>query len=89
MGFTNWIRSRFFRPGGLQFFTWSGEGCSPGFTVDLRSLYGITAAYNHCSTLKTVVNRNAMIRITMYWIVILTCKGCLPGPIRCKRGRSC
>ncbi len=60
MGFTNWIRSRFFRPGGLQFFTWSGEGCSPGFTVDLRSLYGITAAYNHCSTLKTVVNRNAM-----------------------------
>ena len=51
----------------MDFFAFTGLGCSPAFCIDLRKWDGINQAYNECSTLATVINRNAMAMANGKW----------------------
>lgn len=53
--------------GGLSFFAYKGDECSPPYWIDLNCFDGLTQAYNECSPLNTVVNRNAMALSNAKW----------------------
>lgn len=65
--------------GGLQpesiarnydFIEWKGDASNAGVVVDLDSLSGITDAYFKCSTLSTIINRNALALINGKWWIV-------------------
>lgn len=61
MNIRNWFKRNSNIGVGAQFFTFTGGKCTPGFTVDFNSIYGINDAYGKCSTLKAIVNRMALV----------------------------
>lgn len=61
MNIRNWFKRNSNIGVGAQFFTFTGGKCTPGFTVDFNSIYGINDAYDKCSTLKAIVNRMALV----------------------------
>ena len=68
MGILNHIFSRVRFP--QYFFHFTGSECSPAILVDLTNVSGIVGAYERCSTLKTVVNRNAAaLSVGRFWLV--------------------
>lgn len=54
----------------LDFFVWTGNSCSIGFELDLDSIEGITSAYNKCSILSTIINRNALSMANCKWWIV-------------------
>lgn len=61
MNIKSWFKRNSNIGAGAQFFTFTGDKCTPGFTVDFNSIYGINDAYDKCSTLKAIVNRMALV----------------------------
>ena len=61
MNIRNWFKRNSNIGAGAQFFTFTGDKCTPGFTVDFNSIHGINDAYDKCSTLKAIVNRMALV----------------------------
>lgn len=57
-------------PAWLQFFSFTGDKCTPPFTIDLTTNSGAERAYERCGTLKTVVNRNAQAMSNGRWWVV-------------------
>lgn len=65
--------------GGLQpesiarnydFVEWKGDASNAGVVVNLDSLSGITDAYFKCSTLSTIINRNALALTNGKWWIV-------------------
>lgn len=52
-----------------DFFTWRGNGCSPGFTIDLNNSSGLKQAYTKCPPLANIINRNAKAFANAKWWV--------------------
>lgn len=70
MNIRNWFKRNSNIGVGAQFFTFTGDKCTPEFTVDFNSIYGINDAYDKCSTLKAIVNRMALVIANVkMWIV--------------------
>lgn len=70
MNIRNWFKRNSNICVGAQFFTFTGDKCTPEFTVDFNSIYGINDAYDKCSTLKAIVNRMALVIANVkMWIV--------------------
>lgn len=61
MNIKSWFKRNSNIGAGAQFFTFTGDRCTPEFTVDFNSIYGINDAYDKCSTLKAIVNRMALV----------------------------
>lgn len=61
MNIKSWFKRNSNIGAGAQFFTFTGDKCTPRFTVDFNSIYGINDAYDKCSTLKAIVNRMALV----------------------------
>lgn len=61
MNIKSWFKRNSNIGAGAQFFTFTGDKCTPEFTVDFNSIYGINDAYDKCSTLKAIVNRMALV----------------------------
>lgn len=51
----------------MDFFSFTGGFCSPGFCLDLSSCSGIDQAYYKCSPLSTIIGRNAMAMANGKW----------------------
>lgn len=51
----------------MDFFSYSGDNCIPGFCVDLSCSSGLEKAYRECAPLSTVINRNAMAMANAKW----------------------
>lgn len=58
------------RSGGIKFFGIKGIPGLPDVTIDLNSFDGITDAYNRCSSLRGIVNKNAMALANGKWWVV-------------------
>lgn len=70
MNIKSWFKRNSNIWAGAQFFTFTGDKCTPEFTVDFNSIYGINDAYDKCSTLKAIVNRMALVIANVkMWIV--------------------
>jgi len=51
----------------LDFFAFTGLGCSSGFCIDLNHCDGIEQAYNECNPLSTIIGRNAQAMVNAKW----------------------
>lgn len=70
MNIKSWFKRNSNIGAGAQFFTFTGDKCTPEFTVDFNSINGINDAYDKCSTLKAIVNRMALVIANVkIWIV--------------------
>ena len=53
-----------------DFFAFTGNDCVPKFCINLKSFGGITKAYNQCSPVSTIINRNAIAMANGIWYIV-------------------
>lgn len=58
------------RSGGLDFFETRGIQGLPDITINFDNIDGIQGAYNRCSSLRSIVNKNAMALANGKWWVV-------------------
>lgn len=51
----------------IDFFSYVGDNCTPGFTIQLSCFDGLEEAFKKCSPLSTIINRNAMAMANAKW----------------------